>query len=91
MMTMSSHDELCRLTATEAVRRLGPGYAIQGNLDPAVLFAPWPAIEEQVRRVVGEGRQAPGHIFNLGHGVLPPTDPAVLTRVGDRGHEASAR
>jgi uroporphyrinogen decarboxylase len=80
-----------RLSLTEAVLRLGPGYAVQGNLDPAVLFAPWPAIEEQVRRVVAEGRGAPGHVFNLGHGVLPETDPDVLTRVVDLVHEASAR
>ncbi|HEY6742510.1 MAG TPA: uroporphyrinogen decarboxylase [Lapillicoccus sp.] len=80
-----------RVSLTEAVRRLGPGYAVQGNLDPAVLFAPWPAIEEQVRRVVADGRAAPGHVFNLGHGVLPETDPDVLTRVVDLVHEASAR
>jgi uroporphyrinogen decarboxylase len=80
-----------RVSLTDAVRRLGPSYAVQGNLDPASLFAPWPALAEQVRRIVTEGRQAPGHIFNLGHGVLPETDPDVLTRVVELVHEASAR
>ena len=70
-----------RTPLDEASRRLGPGYAVQGNLDPAILFAPWPVIEAEVRRIVAEGRGARGHIFNLGHGVLPDTDPDVLTRV----------
>jgi uroporphyrinogen decarboxylase len=80
-----------RVSLTEAVRRLGPGYAVQGNLDPATLFAPWPAIEQQVRRIVEEGRAVPGHVFNLGHGVLPDTDPEVLTRVVELVHEVSTR
>ncbi len=54
---------------------------VQGNLDPALLFAGWPVVEAEVRRVVAEGRAADGHIFNLGHGVLPDTDPDILTRV----------
>ncbi|MEP7160022.1 MAG: uroporphyrinogen decarboxylase [Dermatophilaceae bacterium] len=70
-----------RLRLDEASRRLGPAYAVQGNLDPGLLFAPWPVVEQQVRRIVAEGRTTPGHIFNLGHGVLPATDPGVLTRV----------
>jgi uroporphyrinogen decarboxylase len=64
-----------------ASRELGPDVAVQGNLDPALLFAPWPAIEAETRRILAEGRAAPGHIFNLGHGVLPETDPTVLTRL----------
>ena len=80
-----------RVSLTDAVRRLGSSYAVQGNLDPASLFAPWPALAEQVRRIVAEGRKAPGHIFNLGHGVLPDTDPDVLTRVVELVHEVSAR
>jgi uroporphyrinogen decarboxylase len=54
---------------------------LQGNLDPAVLFADWPVVEREVRRIVAEGRAADGHVVNLGHGVLPDTDPEVLTRV----------
>ncbi|GAB1693768.1 uroporphyrinogen decarboxylase [Krasilnikovia sp. M28-CT-15] len=67
------------------------GRAVQGNLDPATLFAPWPVVEEQARRVLAQGRAAPGHVFNLGHGVLPDTDPDVLTRLVDLVHTASAR
>jgi uroporphyrinogen decarboxylase len=80
-----------RLTLTEAVRRTGGRYAVQGNLDPALLFAPWEPLERRVREIVAEGMEAPGHIFNLGHGVLPNTDPTVLTRVVELVHEVSAR
>ncbi|GAA3723989.1 uroporphyrinogen decarboxylase [Plantactinospora mayteni] len=73
-----------------ATVRIGPDLAVQGNLDPAVLFAPWPVVEAEVRRVLGEGAAAPGYVFNLGHGVLPETDPDVLTRVVALVHEASA-
>ncbi|WP_029210043.1 uroporphyrinogen decarboxylase [Arsenicicoccus bolidensis] len=76
-----------RVYLLDAVERLGPGYAVQGNLDPALLFAPWDALEREVRRIVDEGREAPGHIFNLGHGVLPSTDPTVITRVVELVHE----
>ncbi|HZW43973.1 MAG TPA: uroporphyrinogen decarboxylase [Dermatophilaceae bacterium] len=80
-----------RTSLTDARARLGDRYAVQGNLDPALLFAPWPALEKAVRSIVAEGAQAPGHIFNLGHGVLPETDPEVLTRVVQLVHEVSAR
>ena len=80
-----------RTSLTDARARLGDRYAVQGNLDPALLFAPWPALEKAVRSIVAEGAEAPGHIFNLGHGVLPATDPEVLTRVVALVHEASAR
>ncbi|MDG4785866.1 uroporphyrinogen decarboxylase [Micromonospora sp. WMMD1102] len=73
-----------------ATVRIGQDRAVQGNLDPAVLFAPWPAVQAEVRRVLAEGAAAPGHVFNLGHGVLPETDPDVLTRVVALVHEASA-
>lgn len=74
-----------------ATVRIGPDKAVQGNLDPSVLFAPWSVIEDEVRRVLMQGREAPGHVFNLGHGVLPETDPEVLTRVVELVHQASAR
>jgi uroporphyrinogen decarboxylase len=80
-----------RVSLTDAVARLGDGYAVQGNLDPALLFAPWPALEQRVREIVREGRAAPGHIFNLGHGVLPDTGADVLTRVVELVHEVSRR
>jgi uroporphyrinogen decarboxylase len=70
-----------RVPLDEAAQRLGPGAVVQGNLDPALLRADWPVLEAEVRRVVAEGRAASGHIFNLGHGVPPDTDPDVLTRI----------
>ena len=59
---------------------------LQGNLDPALLGASWPVIEGEVRRIVEQGRAADGHIFNLGHGVMPGTDPSVLTAVVELVH-----
>jgi uroporphyrinogen decarboxylase len=79
-----------RIPLDEAVRRLTvvgePAPVVQGNLDPAILFAGFEVVEREVRRVVAEGRAAGGHIFNLGHGVLPDTDPDVLTRVVELVH-----
>ncbi|MGQ0576866.1 MAG: uroporphyrinogen decarboxylase [Pseudonocardia sp.] len=75
-----------RVPLDEAARRTGSRHPVQGNLDPAVLFAGAPAIEDEVCRIVAEGRRAPGHVFNLGHGVLPDTDPDVLTRVVELVH-----
>lgn len=69
---------------------VGSAYAVQGNLDPAILFAGWDVIEAEVRRILREGAQTPGHIFNLGHGVLPDTDPEVLTRVVALVHEVTS-
>ncbi|MFF5179283.1 uroporphyrinogen decarboxylase [Micromonospora sp. NPDC000316] len=74
-----------------ATGRIGPDKAVQGNLDPCVLLAPWPVVEAEVRRILEQGRAAPGHVFNLGHGVLPETDPEVLTRVVALVHELSSR
>jgi uroporphyrinogen decarboxylase len=62
-----------RTGLSEASRRLGPGIAVQGNLDPCALLAPPERIAEKVRDVLAEGAQAPGHVFNLGHGILPQT------------------
>lgn len=77
-----------RTPLDRAAARLGGGYPLQGNLDPCLLLAPWPVIETEVRRVLAEGAAAPGHVFNLGHGVLPDTDPDVLRRVVDLVHAA---
>ncbi|GAA4096671.1 uroporphyrinogen decarboxylase [Actinomadura miaoliensis] len=79
-----------RVPLDEAVHRVEPGKALQGNLDPALLFAPWDVIEARARDVLARGRTAEGHVFNLGHGVLPSTDPDVLARLADLVHEASA-
>ncbi len=65
---------------------VGPDHSLQGNLDPAVLFAPWEVVEREARRVLAEGKAARGHVFNLGHGVLPETDPDVLTRLVELIH-----
>jgi uroporphyrinogen decarboxylase len=79
-----------RVSLDEAVRRVDIGTALQGNLDPAVLLAPWAVVERRARDVLARGRTAEGHIFNLGHGVLPETDPGVLARLTDLVHEVSA-
>jgi uroporphyrinogen decarboxylase len=80
-----------RVPLDEAARRVGPGKALQGNLDPAVLFAPTAVVEEKAREVLDAAKAADtGHIFNLGHGVLPSTDPDALTRLVEFVHEATA-
>ncbi len=76
-------------TPLDVAAGLVKGKAVQGNLDPCVLFAPWEVVERETRRVVAEGRAAPGHVFNLGHGVMPETDPDVLTRVVELIHHSA--
>ncbi|MGE2727948.1 uroporphyrinogen decarboxylase [Mycolicibacterium vaccae] len=81
-----------RTSLTAAGGRVQPGVALQGNLDPVVLLAGWPVVERAVRAVVEDGRRAmdagvPGHVFNLGHGVLPATDPAIITDTVALVHE----
>ncbi len=80
-----------RVPLAEAHRRVGPGKALQGNLDPAVLFAGVEATEAATDAVLDNAAHLPGHIFNLGHGVLPDTDPDMLARVVDRVHARTAR
>ncbi len=80
-----------RVPLDEAAARVEAGTALQGNLDPAVLLAPWEVVAERARAVLVQGRIAESHIFNLGHGVLPETDPGVLARLTDLVHEESAR
>jgi len=64
-----------------AWNELGPSVAIQGNLDPTLLLAPWPAVEVAVDDVLRRAGGRPGHIFNLGHGILPESDPEILARI----------
>ena len=78
-----------RIPLDEANRRLGGRTPVQGNIDPALLFAPWAVLEAHVRDVIERGRSAPAHVLNLGHGVPPQTDPDVLTRIVDLAHEAA--
>jgi uroporphyrinogen decarboxylase len=80
-----------RVPLDDAVSRVEPGKALQGNLDPVILMAPWEVIERRALQVLARGRTAEGHIFNLGHGVLPETDPDVLARLTELVHTASAR
>jgi uroporphyrinogen decarboxylase len=75
-----------RVPLDEASRRLGGVVPVQGNIDPALLAAPWPVLEAHVRDVLERGASAPSHVLNLGHGVPPETDPAVLTRIVEFVH-----
>jgi uroporphyrinogen decarboxylase len=75
-----------RTSLTDAAARVPPKTALQGNRDPVVLLAGWPVVERAARAVVEDGRRAidagaGGHVFNLGHGVLPGTDPGVITEL----------
>jgi len=74
-----------------AIGRLGDSVAVQGNLDPITLLAGWDAVERQARDILERSKGASGHVFNLGHGVLPQTDPDVLIRLTEWIHEVTAR
>ncbi len=79
-----------RVPLDEGVRRVG-GRVVQGNLDPSLVFAPTEVMLSRAADVLARGSAAPGHIFNLGHGVMPSTDPDQLARLTDFVHEHSAR
>ena len=68
---------------------VGDDHGVQGNLDPAVLLASWERIEAETRAILDRAGGRPGHVFNLGHGVPPDTDPAVLRRLTELVHEAT--
>ena len=76
-----------RLPLSEVRRVLGPARAVQGNLDPAALFASAAELRRHVDAVLEEAGEAPGHIFNLGHGIWPDTDPDAVARLVDYVHE----
>ena len=76
-----------RVPLADAGARIRKGVALQGNLDPAVCLASWDVVADQARRILATRPTDRGHIFNLGHGVLPETDPDVLTRLADLVHE----
>ncbi|MGQ0631788.1 MAG: uroporphyrinogen decarboxylase [Sporichthyaceae bacterium] len=80
-----------RVPLSVAAARVGPARALQGNLDPAVLLAGWEPTAAATDAVLAEAAGLPGHIFNLGHGVLPNTDPDILARIVDRVHTSTAR
>jgi uroporphyrinogen decarboxylase len=80
-----------RVPLDEAWRRIGEDKGIQGNLDPAVMLAPMPAIEARVRDILRRAGNRPGHVFNLGHGVLPDTPSSALAEVVEIVHAATER
>ena len=80
-----------RTPLDEARRRLGPGVAVQGNLDPATVFAPPEVLEAKVGQVLAANAGQAGHVFNLGWGVLPATDPDALRRVVEIVHGEGAK
>jgi uroporphyrinogen decarboxylase len=75
-----------RTPLATARARVGSGTALQGNLDPAVCLGPWPSVADEVRRVLADSEGRRGYIFNLGHGVLPETDPTILERIVELVH-----
>ena len=75
-----------RVPLSEAARRAPGASALQGNLDPAVCLAPWEVVEREARSVLADRPGGKGHIFNLGHGVLPSTDPDTLARLVELIH-----
>ncbi|MGW4777616.1 uroporphyrinogen decarboxylase [Streptomyces filamentosus] len=79
-----------RVPLDEAARRVGPGKALQGNLDPAVLFASTEVVEAKADEVLSAAKDLEGHVFNLGHGVMPSMDPDALTRLVAYVHERTA-
>jgi len=80
-----------RMALAEAWRRVGPDRGVQGNLDAARLLAGWEATEPGARAVLDQADGRVGHVFNLGHGVLPGTDPGLLRRLVDFVHEQTSR
>jgi uroporphyrinogen decarboxylase len=78
-----------RLPLDEAWARIGYDVAVQGNLDPATLLAPWEVVERKAADVLRRAGGRPGHVFNLGHGVLPETDPETLARLVEFVHASS--
>jgi uroporphyrinogen decarboxylase len=80
-----------RVSLQEAWRTIGYDRGIQGNLDPVALYAPVPVIRQQVQRILDEAAGRPGHIFNLGHGILPTTPVDHVRALVDLVHELSRR
>ncbi len=78
-----------RVPLDEASRRLGGTTPVQGNIDPAMLAAPWEVLAAHVRDVLRRGEAAPAHVVNLGHGVPPSADPGVLSAIVRLVHEGA--
>jgi uroporphyrinogen decarboxylase len=80
-----------RIPLDEGWAAVGAGRGVQGNLDPALLLGPWERAEAAARDVLARAGGRDGHVFNLGHGVLPATDPDVLGRLRELVHAETAR
>ena len=80
-----------RTPLDEAWTKVGSDVAVQGNLDPTVLFAPWDFIARTADKVLKRAGGKPGHVFNLGHGILPETPVDNVARLVDFVHESTAR
>ncbi len=80
-----------RVDLDEAWARIGYDHGIQGNLDPTIMLTSWPVIEKATHDILRRAANRPGHIFNLGHGVLAPTNPDLLKQVVDTVHQATQR
>jgi uroporphyrinogen decarboxylase len=80
-----------RVPIDDAWGRIGADHAVQGNLDPAICTAPWAVVADRAGRILDAVGGRPGHIFNLGHGVLPETDPWVLARLVEFVHQRTTR
>jgi uroporphyrinogen decarboxylase len=78
-----------RIALDEGWSVVGPDRAVQGNLDPAVLLGPWERVETAARDVLARAAGRPGHIFNLGHGVPPRTDPDIVSRLAELVREST--
>lgn len=76
-----------RVSLDTAWQRVGPGVGIQGNLDPVTLLAPWPVLKERAKEILDRAAGKAGHIFNLGHGILPPTPVSSVRALADFVHE----
>lgn len=79
-----------RVGLDEAWRRIGHDRGIQGNLDPTALLAPWETVAEETRDILRRAEGRRGHVFNLGHGVMPDTDPDYLARIVELVHEETS-
>jgi uroporphyrinogen decarboxylase len=79
-----------RVPLDRARARLGPSVAVQGNLDPTACLAPWPVVAAEVDDVLARNGGRSGHVFNLGHGVLPDTDPGILREIVDHVHRSTS-
>jgi uroporphyrinogen decarboxylase len=79
-----------RIELDDVLRAIGADVVLQGNLEPAFLYAPTPAVRARAAEIVAQGKRARGHVFNLGHGIHPDVDPGQVAALVDAVHEAGA-